>query len=46
MTRVPGTIRERDRLIGRGDPILERYERVCFDKSKIDGPPAQLGYQE
>jgi hypothetical protein len=39
ITRVPGTIRERDRAIGRAEPILERYERVCFDKSKIEGPP-------
>jgi SNF2 family DNA or RNA helicase len=39
VTRVPGTIRERDRAIGRAEPVLERYERVCFEKAKIDGPP-------
>ena len=39
ITRVPGTIRERDRAIGRTEPVLERYERVCFEKGKIAGPP-------
>lgn len=39
ITRVPGPIRERDRQIGIGEPVLERYERVCFDKDKIAGPP-------
>jgi superfamily II DNA or RNA helicase len=39
ITRVPGSIRERDRAIGRAEPVLERYERVAFEKSKIDGPP-------
>ncbi len=29
----------RDRLIGRGDPVLERYERVTFDKTYIPGRP-------
>jgi superfamily II DNA or RNA helicase len=39
ITRVPGTIRERDRQIGRMEPVLERYERVCFDKDQASGPP-------
>ena len=39
ITRVPGAIRERDRAIGRSEPVLERYERICFDKSLINGPP-------
>jgi superfamily II DNA or RNA helicase len=39
ITRVPGSIRERDRAIGRSEPVLERYERICFDKSQINGPP-------
>ncbi len=39
ITRVPGRIRERDRVAGRGEPVLERYERVCFDKSLIPGQP-------
>ena len=39
VTRVPGTIRERDRQIGRMEPALERYERVCFDRDQASGPP-------
>ena len=39
ITRVPGAIRERDRQIGRTEPVLERYERVCFEKVHISGPP-------
>ncbi len=35
--RVPAILRERDRLIGRGDPVLPRYERICFDKADIPG---------
>lgn len=35
--RVPGILRDRDRLIGRGDPVLRRYERICFDKADILG---------
>lgn len=29
---VPAVIRSRDRLVGYGEPVLQRYERVCFDK--------------
>jgi superfamily II DNA or RNA helicase len=39
ITRVPGPLRERDRLIGIGEPVLERYERICFEKDKISQPP-------
>jgi hypothetical protein len=39
ITRVPGAIRERDRQIGRMEPVWERYERVCFEKDRADGPP-------
>jgi superfamily II DNA or RNA helicase len=39
ITRVPGAIRERDRQIGRMDPVLERYERICFEKDHVSGPP-------
>jgi superfamily II DNA or RNA helicase len=39
ITRVPGALKERDRLIGRGDPVLDRYARVTFDKSLIAGQP-------
>lgn len=35
--RVPAILRHRDRLIGRGDPVLPRYERICFDKVDIPG---------
>jgi len=39
ITRVPGPLRDRDRLIGTGEPVLERYERICFEKDKINQPP-------
>jgi hypothetical protein len=32
ITHVPATIRSRDRLIGCGEPVLSRYERVVFEK--------------
>jgi superfamily II DNA or RNA helicase len=35
ITHVPATIRNRDRLIGIGEPVLQRYERVAFEKSLI-----------
>lgn len=35
--RVPAILRDRDRLIGRGDPVLPRYERICFDKAHVAG---------
>ena len=37
ITRVPPSVRDRDRLIGRSDPVLPRYERICFDKAHIAG---------
>ncbi|WP_292074799.1 MULTISPECIES: helicase-related protein [unclassified Brevundimonas] len=39
ITRVPPVLRERDRQIGRSDPVLERYNRVAFDKPDLAGPP-------
>ena len=39
ITRVPGRIRERDRVSGNVTPVAERYERVCFDKANIPGKP-------
>ncbi|MFH0298064.1 DUF3883 domain-containing protein [Bradyrhizobium sp. 31Argb] len=39
ITRVPGVLKERDRLIGRGDPVLDRYARVTFEKTLINGQP-------
>jgi superfamily II DNA or RNA helicase len=37
--RVPGVLKDRDRLIGRGDPVLDRYARVTFEKALIPGTP-------
>ena len=36
---MPPLLRDRDRLIGRGDPVLQRYRRICFDKVHMPGPP-------
>jgi len=38
ITNVPATIRNRDRAIGRGLPVLNKYERVAFDKGLISVP--------
>ncbi|MBX9829555.1 MAG: DUF3883 domain-containing protein [Xanthobacteraceae bacterium] len=35
VTNVPAPVRNRDRLIGRGEPVLPRYERIAFDKAQI-----------
>jgi superfamily II DNA or RNA helicase len=32
ITSVPSAVRNRDMQIGFGEPVLQRYERVCFDK--------------
>ncbi len=32
---VPAPVRNRDRLIGIGEPILSRYERIAFEKSLV-----------
>lgn len=37
--RVPSILKERDRLIGRSDPVLDRYARITFDKANIAGQP-------
>src|SRR6266436_1199845 len=42
---VPAVIRNRDREIGRGQVVLQRYERITFEKSLISipgKPPATL----
>ena len=42
---VPYAIRNRDMQIGFGEPVLNRYERICFDKEfmNMQGlPPASL----
>jgi hypothetical protein len=38
ITHVPAIIRQRDRLIGLGEPVLLRYERICFEKKLITMP--------
>lgn len=38
ITNVPAIIRSRDRQIGVGAAILQRYERVCFEKNLINIP--------
>jgi superfamily II DNA or RNA helicase len=35
ITHVPTPVRNRDRLIGVGDPVLPRYERIVFEKPLI-----------
>jgi superfamily II DNA or RNA helicase len=35
VTHVPAPVRNRDRLIGTGEPVLPRYERIVFEKSLI-----------
>ena len=35
VTHVPALIRNRDRLIGIGEPVLPRYERIAFEKSLV-----------
>jgi hypothetical protein len=34
-THVPAPVRHRDRLIGIGEPVLPRYERIVFEKTLI-----------
>ena len=35
ITHVPAPIRNRDRLIGIGQPVLSKYERIAFEKALI-----------
>jgi hypothetical protein len=37
--RVPSVLKHLDRLIGRGDPVLDRYARVTFAKALVMGQP-------
>jgi superfamily II DNA or RNA helicase len=41
ITHVPAPVRNRDRLIGIGEPVLPRYERIVFEKSLI-APQGEL----
>ncbi|WP_121632045.1 helicase-related protein [Tropicibacter alexandrii] len=36
---VPLSVRERDRQIGTGAPLQKKYERICFEKNKINQQP-------
>lgn len=38
ITRVPFDIRNRDMQIGFGEPVLPRYERICFAKEQTSIP--------
>lgn len=43
ISNVPGIIRNRDRTIGTGELLLQRYERIVFEKDLVtfqDKPPA------
>ena len=40
VTHVPAPVRNRDRLIGTGQPVLPRYERIAFEKD-LTAPPGQ-----
>lgn len=42
ITHVPAPIRNRDRLIGIGEPVLPRYERIAFEKSLVAIPGQSL----
>jgi superfamily II DNA or RNA helicase len=35
VTHVPAPVRNRDRLIGIGQPVLPRYERIAFEKALV-----------
>ncbi len=41
ITHVPALVRSRDRMIGIGEPVLSRYERIAFEKSlvSVQGQP-------
>ena len=43
ITHVPAPVRNRDRLIGIGEPVLARYERIAFDKSLVAPPGTGVG---
>src|SRR6202035_926379 len=35
VTHVPAPVRNRDRIIGTGETVLPRYERIAFEKSLV-----------
>jgi SNF2 family DNA or RNA helicase len=42
ITNVPASVRQRDRQVGIGAPVLSRYERVTFDRELVRVPGAPL----
>jgi len=36
---VPAAIRARDRQLGGRGVVVKRYERICFDRALVPGPP-------
>ncbi len=40
--RVPASIKNRDRIIVRGEVVTDRYERICFEKDLISLPGKPL----
>jgi hypothetical protein len=42
VTQVPSVVRQRDRQIGHGNPVLDRYERITFEKKLISAPGQPL----
>ena len=42
ITHVPAVVRNRDRAMGAGEPVLQRYERIVFDKALLAPPGKPL----
>jgi superfamily II DNA or RNA helicase len=42
ITRVPASVRSRDREVAAGGPLVSAYERVTFDKSRVMLPEGGL----
>ena len=45
VSHVPAAVRTRGQQVGRGDPVLQRYERIAFEKQRLTvagRPPAAL----
>ena len=41
VTHVPALVRNRDRMVGIGEPVQPRYERIAFDKDQV-APSGQI----
>ena len=39
ITHVPVRVRDRDRQVGTGAPLQKQYERICFEKNRINQQP-------